>query len=668
MRETREVRVRFSGDIDVAKSHLGYARVLLGKLKEAMKPGGVHHLTRTYDTPDGVRVSVDSKFGQDTVSIHAPTEGISQSEVSYEKFESPPPKFEDPIPPRDDKYTPPNVDIPGAEFTKEDVELPTLTSTEEFKKKEEEEESELLPYLWVGARIKWDGLSPNDAPPADALILLVEEPNGNGCVITSEVNFVRWGPVVGPWAISLRHAAVNNAPNQQFLDLGIQDAAWDTEQSWVAKDRRQYEAFDNTPNGQTCGVRFTRHLLRHYDWTDSHPTKPDDDVIVRELFDPLANPGDAGRRYFPASNWYGSNWASEKPLWDQVVVLDPYEGILDPTDHRKFVDRGRNVLEKMTNAYGVSQVLDGNYRIYVGIKDQVFGGCNASTAAAPYQYGWNDELTAGLPPCTIEIEVRLCKDPSMRLVRHEVTLGNYRGNAAAITPFGWHKSDRPCLNSTGPNPKGGNWWSGVILADVKKGALGVQDPEIPAKISPSHPYTPVFAHGAPVGIYCARQVWVIAVQVFQPWSEYAYMDYAAEVARQIIVLFDNVREHAGGAADLSIPRRSYGDVYGAALKVMTPNGGAGSGGEGLYEYDVETCVFVPVALKPGWGDLLYNGWEFPGYSYVWEYEYRWEILRSGRLLGKVKLGMGDPLIDRAAQSYDPPDIQARCILPTIAVG
>lgn len=70
-KEFREVRKDLSGP--AAAPYIGPAREMLGELKQSMKLNDLKILSKTVDLPNGVRVMVQSVFGQDKISILAPT-------------------------------------------------------------------------------------------------------------------------------------------------------------------------------------------------------------------------------------------------------------------------------------------------------------------------------------------------------------------------------------------------------------------------------------------------------------------------------------------------------------------------------------------------------------------------------------------------------------------
>jgi hypothetical protein len=77
MREYGVVRKGLTGDgadpaaTEAASPYIGTARTLLGQMKNRMQLGGVTHLSRTVNLPDGTTIQVTSSNGQDTIRINA---------------------------------------------------------------------------------------------------------------------------------------------------------------------------------------------------------------------------------------------------------------------------------------------------------------------------------------------------------------------------------------------------------------------------------------------------------------------------------------------------------------------------------------------------------------------------------------------------------------------
>ena len=82
MREFREVRKRLSGDQSIDLT--GYARVLLGQMKNLMRFQGLRQLVWTKTLPDGTVIRVGSIMGQDFVDIQSPAEAVN--EIAQPKF------------------------------------------------------------------------------------------------------------------------------------------------------------------------------------------------------------------------------------------------------------------------------------------------------------------------------------------------------------------------------------------------------------------------------------------------------------------------------------------------------------------------------------------------------------------------------------------------------
>lgn len=83
MREIKEIRKRLFGDTKKAATYIGLARTLLGQVKNQAAFGGLSQLSRVVDLPDGTRIAVDTRFGQDTIEIVSPVRpGAGREEVT----------------------------------------------------------------------------------------------------------------------------------------------------------------------------------------------------------------------------------------------------------------------------------------------------------------------------------------------------------------------------------------------------------------------------------------------------------------------------------------------------------------------------------------------------------------------------------------------------------
>ena len=81
MREYREVRLRLGDDPDGASPYIGFARTLLGQLKNEMTFAGLLQGVRRKRFNNGVWVEVSSIFGQDTIRITVPPRPESQEQA-----------------------------------------------------------------------------------------------------------------------------------------------------------------------------------------------------------------------------------------------------------------------------------------------------------------------------------------------------------------------------------------------------------------------------------------------------------------------------------------------------------------------------------------------------------------------------------------------------------
>jgi uncharacterized membrane protein len=99
---------------EAAAPYIGQARVLLGQLKNQMRMGGLLQLSRTVSLPDGTRISVSSRFGQDAVQIvPAPTNvPVNIPVIPPPPIHVPPYEFVPPPP----LVLPPTIIVAGSVF------------------------------------------------------------------------------------------------------------------------------------------------------------------------------------------------------------------------------------------------------------------------------------------------------------------------------------------------------------------------------------------------------------------------------------------------------------------------------------------------------------------------------------------------------------------------
>jgi hypothetical protein len=90
MREFGPVRKGLTGDdadpaaAEAAAPYIGLARTILGQLKNRMQLGGIDHLSRTVNLPDGATIQVTSTNGRDTIRINAATVPTPTEEQTQE--------------------------------------------------------------------------------------------------------------------------------------------------------------------------------------------------------------------------------------------------------------------------------------------------------------------------------------------------------------------------------------------------------------------------------------------------------------------------------------------------------------------------------------------------------------------------------------------------------
>ena len=493
-------------------------------------------------------------------------------------------------------------------FGQDEMVIDVPVEPKQRKPKDEQPDLKITPYLWVGARVVYNTDERVGDFPVDAvqLGLLVVEPGRNGMVLSP---IASWNPLTKG---DLRD------PNQppyvyQPLNLDAQDVEFEADRPWVPPRRHHYTAFDFTTQQQ-----FTRHLLRHYDVSFYQGDEPDN--LIQAPHDPLATDADLAARVFPPDFAVDDQF---RVLWDQVVVLDPDEGGAMPTSKRP---QDKAALRIMSEASGVSIascVLAGDYIVKVF----AFGSeCKGTADVFPYNnYGWNETQTVYFNPLTVEVEVRVGKEPHTKRARFTTTISAYSENPTNVWPFGdpGELFAGTCLGGT--NPHGPMWSQSAILANPLINTIKT--------VGGSYVPTDLFVPGGFVPPVCVRQYWDVYVQIFQPQCAYAAGFYGQEATDHIWPFILEVRQGLWG--DLDIPEISEADILAAANSVIDP-----VTGEGLYHYNPSTNVFTPVAYTPG-PDVLGT----PNTDHLWEDEFRHQSVLACRGFMKVRLGFASPIFD-----------------------
>lgn len=489
--------------------------------------------------------------------------------------------------------------------------------------KEEKRGEEPHPYLWVGARIMYEK---STNVPWGGFSLTVSEPGQNGIVVGQGVY---WGNYLDSY--SYASIAAPGDSSETPFDVAAQDAQWAT-RSWIPQGRHPNyisdRATDHIAYSEYGRMAFTKHLLRSYDNLYS-TNSPRMGIRVLSPHDPLGTPEQLAARTFPTG--YAETM---KNLWEQVVVLDPDEGGRTPTSHRPEDREVLDILSQATGVSGVAMVLSGEYVIKVVA---VGNTCAWSNVAAPNNYGWNEDCINYYDPIWIEIEVRVGKAPNTTTQRFEVEIERASEYYADLWPFG---DTQGVVPQHADNIHRNCWWQGAILVDVLGGSIRKENYYVPDYVGTD------IGCGITTPGTCKRTKWDIYVQIFQPYCAYATGSYSTEAATQVYGLQTNARQGIYG--QLSIPSRTLDQVKAAAAMVIND-----TTGEGLYKYDVETNIFIPVTNPPDDATLNYDAGSYSS----WEYIYRWQSLRACRGFAKVRLGRGSAVYAGYTFAGDPADVK-----------
>lgn len=559
-KEFREVRKRLGNEPADSSPYVGYARALLGELKEDMARNGLQQGVRRRSLNGGaVQVEVSSVFGQDEIKIIVPT-GEEQSETTEETREEP------------------------------------------------------MPYLWVGVRKNWEKSGLDNWMEYG---VVVSEPGENGILAGL---WTSWGDPPASWPDSINTA--------------VQDLDWENDYRWthVPKDRRYYKVGDEIRNPTTTyimesgSLKFTKGNMRMYEWEEFRvPDSGEWTTRVLPPHDPLASQEDIDARVFPG--WMAD---ADKALWDTVVVLDPYQGVLDPTDRRPGdVEAGR-LIGEATGA-GAGKVIGGEYAIkIVGYGED----CRWSESADNQIF--DSEMTGYHDPLILDLEVRVNKYPNTITKRYEVTLIRATYFFRNLWPFG-----DPAQNGIGcPSNMFGDinhhyscWWQDCVLVNVNGGSIRLAEEYVPD----------YFGDNAgtkdPLPI-CTRKKWDIIIAL--GWGRVLTVDASVQgnVADQIWELYGMAL--TGSLGQLSRPDRTRDEILSAVVGSI--------GALGLYMYSVDSNSIVSVTdavPQLNTENTGVTGLPFENY-------YRIQALLAGKGYGKVLYGWGGPFYDGFWKAGDPP--------------
>lgn len=628
-------RTELYGDRDKAKNYVNAARTQLGGMRSMYgvnerianyEPGGHYHQWSTLD--DGTKIHTITNDGHDTVRIYASSSSSSS--------------------------------------------------------KKEEKEDDTKPYMWVGVRIKWDASSTSrfnqTGVPWAGLLAFIAEPDGEGGI---KNGLVFPSPNVG-WSTETRsNLASEDTPLEiSFRVDGLSSFRVATLNEGVAEHQSLWSDFHTFPLGvhnfsffdsvtASGAFCFSQNGLKGFDYTSA----PNPDTLVNDFlpYDPMLNEDEQqGERNFGANAQAIIESAGYRAVaWDTVFVIDPEEGnpAYTPTDLRNGIDAANQAFYRAGMAEGDDQILPGLYLLNVGatgeqsIQSSRAGETVATLNPALWQRtneaDFSDYRTVSvLTPMTVEVEVRLGKEPFMDIFNFELAIGGYETVARSLFPYGENANAvSVCQADTGPNPHGNNWYPQTIAIDVENNTAELSNNLPDGVFVPSgYNYASSIAARYPLEIYVHGDYGVSQV------SAANYADYAALTIAQLL---DEMTTGALGP-NIEIRERLYSDIFGAANE-------AGIGAGFVWLYNVQANSFTPLPIVSALGDYDYTdqddgfGGTFPStykQHLYWFYPYRVQARRRCSKVFAVLLqaAISDAIVengntnqhDEPAGTYDVP--------------
>lgn len=502
MREFGPIRKDLGTDNEAAAPYVGLARTLLGQLKTRMASGGLDQLQRTHRLPDGTVIRVASRFGQDEVRIEtAPTSNPEN--------------------------------IPSS------VELPEPEETTFAPEEPEYPEPQSNPYMWVGARIRWEeyggaGNGIINSIEAGAMTMVVLEPGDNGLVMPDwQVFYTTLKQVPQGSTTPIDLAAMQTNFNNNYPE------------SPAAMHNFELHTFVNT---NRTSVMFTKHGLRLYDYWMQQDGPIDGDFSPYDPLHPDGQPRQGVESYLLAGISPDSNtghyqaWASTHK-WDAVAVLDPEEDKhVPPYDNRPQTTWARNLLKSSGVQFGPSSVLPGEY--VVKLMNVATPGPFSTRRLQPPKFlnprtfTYTDAAdaqefrTLQYKPLKVEIEVRLNKAPGTKTQTFLLEIDDWVGGNAlrAVQPFGSIDPYAQCNFNSGTNPHAANWWQGALLIDVQHGTVRKVD-NYPTKmcVPASYNIQTLWRDRYPLDIYIDARAGSSFPPGYPPTIPYAYGYWIAKV-------------------------------------------------------------------------------------------------------------------------------------------
>lgn len=554
------LRTELYGNRALAASYAHAARTLLGALRSQYgvnqriaegEPGGFYHGMQLL--PDGSQIQVITNDGLDTLRIWSPTPSSSSSGEG-----------------------------------------------------EESERSTPAPYLWIGVRAKYSA----GTMPWYALQTMLIEPEG-----APTRGFIQNGSGSRGWYTNL-NAEFDPAENVTLLD---------PTDSLAFQMQRLHDQY----SGDQAAKRLEDHCLALVDFSNNYGffyfsmngvrlydvnTVIQADTTGRWMpYDPLlpADGQDGGRDFSGRGGFSVYDQPLPELAWDCVYVLDPFdEDGVAPCDSRPQIVAARRFLESQGMAAGEAQILPGAYALAINAfgsyqetstrAGQAVPGMSGLTRRPHYDYR---EYLVGsrFAPLTVEIEVRLGKDPDMQTFNFELTCADYDDRNANMLPFGFGAAFDPCTREGGANPHGPNWAQQTLLIDVQNATAELTE-MVPTPIGGGTYSASDVNYRDPVDIYLYGNYGV---------SQIASADYP----------------HAAGAGLFTVLEQMTAAVWGGPHEINEHSAAAiQAAAAGLtkgfvWRYDPVANSFTALPLISTVDDYNYNNWtDVNGATHASEYQ------------------------------------------------
>lgn len=630
-------RTELYGDRDKAKNYVNAARTQLGGMRSMYgvnerianhEPGGHYHQWATLD--DGTKIHTITNDGHDTVRIYAASTPPSPSE-------------------------------------------------------KEEKEDDTKPYLWVGVRIKWDASRTSrfgdSGVPYDGLLAFIAEPDGEGGI---KNGLVYPSPNTG-WSTDTQANLASGEPELEISFLGadglsrfrvatLNEGVAEHQSLWSSQHTfplgvHNFSFFDSVADsGSFC---FSKSGLKGFDYTNARNYN----TLVNDFlpYDPMLNADEQqGERNFGANAQAIIEESGFDALaWDTVFVIDPEEGnpVYTPTDEREGIAAANQAFYRAGMAEGDDQILPGLYLLNIGAygEQQVISSRNGEAVATLNPNIWRRTNEAdfsdyrtltSLSPMTVEVEVRLGKEPFMDIFNFELAIGGYETVARAVYPYGEDSHlTSVCQDNVGPNPHGNNWYPQTIAIDVENKTAELSNNLPDGVFVPSG-----FNYSVALGSRYPLEVYVHGDYGVSQVSAANYADYAALTIAQML---DEMTTGIWGP-NIEIRERLYSDIVGAANAAAISHGF-------VWLYNVQANSFTPLPIVSALGDYDYTdqpdgfGGTFPStykQHLYWFYPYRVQARRRCSKVFAVLLqaAISDAIVetgntnqhDEPAGTYDVP--------------